>query len=121
MSLLLWILFAALLVYVFKGIIIVQQQQEVIIERMGRYEKTLKAGPNFIFPILEAPRGIYKKVTQRGLDGQNYYYVKSVDRIDLREQMYDFPRQNVITKDNVSITINALIYFQIVDAKSAVY
>ena len=76
---------------------------------MGRYEKTLRAGPNFIFPILEAPRGILKKVSQRGIDGSSYYYLKAVDRIDLREQMYDFPRQNVITKDNVSITINALI------------
>lgn len=84
-------------------------------------KKTLRAGPNFIFPILEAPRGILKKVSQRGIDGSSYYYLKAVDRIDLREQMYDFPRQNVITKDNVSITINALIYFQIVDAKSAVY
>ena len=121
MSLFLLILLVALLVYIFKGIIIVQQQQEVIIERMGRYEKTLTAGPNFIFPILEAPRGILEKVSQRGLDGTNYYYLKSTNRIDLREQMYDFPRQNVITKDNVSITINALIYFQIVDAKSAVY
>ena len=121
MGILLAILLVALLIYVFKGIIIVQQQQEVIIERMGRYEKTLRAGPNFIFPILEAPRGILKKVSQRGIDGSSYYYLKAVDRIDLREQMYDFPRQNVITKDNVSITINALIYFQIVDAKSAVY
>lgn len=39
----------------------------------------------------------------------------------MRESVYDFPRQNVITKDNVSIGINALIYFQIMDAKSAVY
>jgi len=115
------ILLAALLVYVFKGIIIVQQQQQVIIERMGRYLRTLNAGPNFIFPILDAPRGILKKVEARGMDGRNYYYTKSSDRIDLRETMYDFPRQNVITKDNVSITINALIYFQIIDAKSAVY
>ncbi len=120
MTLFLLILLVALLIYVFKGIIIVQQQQEVIIERMGRYEKTLRAGPNFIFPILEAPRGILKKVSQKSIDG-NFYYLKPVDRIDLREQMYDFPRQNVITRDNVSITINALIYFQIVDAKSAVY
>ena len=121
MTLFLLILLVALLIYVFKGILIVQQQQEVIIERMGRYEKTLRAGPNFIFPILEAPRGILKKVSQKGIDGRNFYYLKPVDRIDLREQMYDFPRQNVITRDNVSITINALIYFQIVDAKSAVY
>lgn len=121
MGIVLLILLVALLIYVFKGIIIVQQQQEVIIERMGRYEKTLHAGPNFIFPVLEAPRSILEKVTQRGFDGRNAYFLKSVDRIDLREQMYDFPRQNVITRDNVSITINALIYFQIVDAKSAVY
>ena len=121
MSLFLLILVILLFIYVFKGIIIVQQQEEVIIERLGRYEKTLKAGPNFIFPILDAPRGIAKKVTQRTLDGQTYSYLKETSKIDLRETVYDFPRQNVITKDNVSITINALLYFQIIDAKSAVY
>jgi len=121
MPILILILLVAIIVYVSKGIIIVQQQQEVIIERMGRYEKTLEAGLNFIFPILEAPRSILTKTTQRTFDGQSYAILKSVDRIDKREQMYDFPRQNVITEDNVSITINALIYFQIVDSKSAVY
>ena len=121
MEFVLIILLVAVAIYVLKGFIIVQQQQQVIIEKLGRYEKTLDAGLNFIFPILEAPRGILKKVSQKSLDGRNYYYLKSVDRIDLREQMYDFPRQNVITKDNVSITINALIYFQIVHSKSAVY
>ena len=121
MSLFLLILIIALVIYVAKGIIIVQQQQEVIIERMGRYEKTLEPGLNFIFPILEAPRSILTKVSSRGIDGQSYAYLKPVYRIDKREQMYDFPRQNVITEDNVSITINALIYFQIVDSKSAVY
>ena len=71
MGIFMLILLVALLIYVFKGIIIVQQQQQVIIERMGRYEKTLDAGPNFIFPILESPRGILKKVTSRGMDGHN--------------------------------------------------
>ena len=114
------VLLIAVLVYIFKGIIIVQQQQEVIVERLGSYEKKLEAGLNFIFPIFEAPRSILRKEWIQ--DGnRSYYVVRSVDRIDLREQIYDFPRQNVITKDNVSITINALIYFQIVDSKSAVY
>ena len=121
MEFVLIILLVAVAIYVLKGFVIVQQQQQVIIEKLGRYEKTLDAGLNFIFPILEAPRGILKKVSQKGMDGRNYYYLKAVDRIDLREQMYDFPRQNVITRDNVSITINALIYFQIVHSKSAVY
>lgn len=121
MSIFLLILIILLFIYVFKGIIIVQQQEEVIIERLGRYEKTLKAGPNFIFPILDAPRAIAQKLTQKGMDGRTYSYMKETSKIDLRETVYDFPRQNVITKDNVSITINALLYFQIIDAKSAVY
>lgn len=121
MTVLLWILIIALVIYVAKGILIVQQQEVVIIERLGKYEKMLESGLNFIFPILEAPRGMAKKISQRTLDGSVYSYTKEVSRIDLRETVYDFPRQNVITKDNVTITINALLYFQIVDAKKAVY
>ena len=115
------VLLVLVLLYVFKGIIIVQEQQEVIVERLGSYEKKLTAGLNFIFPILEAPRSILRKEWVRDGSEKGYSVLRSVDRIDLREQIYDFPRQNVITKDNVSITINALIYFQIVDSKSAVY
>lgn len=114
------VLLVAVLLYIFKGIVIVQEQQEVIVERLGSYEKKLTAGLNFIFPIFEAPRSILRKEWIHD-SGKNYAVLRAVDRIDLREQIYDFPRQNVITKDNVSITINALIYFQIVDSKSAVY
>ena len=104
-----------------KRVLIVQQQEVMIIERLGKYEKTLESGLNFIIPVFEAPRGMAKRVTQRGLDGTVYSYSKEVSRIDLRETVFDFPRQNVITKDNVTITINALLYYQIVDAKKAVY
>lgn len=109
------------IVYVVKGVIIVQQAEVVIVERLGKFEKILQPGINFIFPILEAPRGMSWKVTQRGIDGSMYSFVKEKTKIDLREAVYDFPRQNVITKDNVTISINAIIYFQIIDPKSAVY
>ncbi len=118
---LLWILIALAIIYVIKGVVIVQQAEVVIIERLGRFEKVLQSGLNFIIPILEAPRGMAWKVAQRGLDGTTFYYIKERTRIDLRESVYDFPQQNVITRDNVSIKINALLYFQIVDPKSAVY
>lgn len=121
MTVLLWILLVALIIYIAKGVLIVQQQEVMIIERLGKYQKTLESGLNFIIPILEAPRPMAKRVTQRGLDGVVYSYSKDVARIDLRETVFDFPRQNVITKDNVTITINALLYYQIVDAKKAVY
>ena len=121
MELFLLILLVAVIIFVIKGVIIVQQAEVVIVERLGKYERTLESGLNYIIPILEAPRAISWKVTQRSLDGTNYSYIKEKRKIDLRESVYDFPRQTVITKDNVSISINALLYFQIVDAKSAVY
>jgi regulator of protease activity HflC (stomatin/prohibitin superfamily) len=115
------ILAVLVLVYFIKGIVVVQQQEEVIIQRFGRYYRTLSAGFNFIFPILDAPRAITKRVTQRGTDGQVYNFFKLSERIDMRESVYDFPRQNVITKDNVSILIDTLLYFRITDSKKAVY
>ena len=114
-------LIAAAVIFVSKGVIIVKQAEVVIIERLGKFERVLESGLNLIFPILETPRPIAWKITQKGIDGKTYSYVKDKERIDLRETVYDFPRQNVITKDNVSISINALLYFQIIDPKSAVY
>ncbi len=116
-----WILILAVIVYVVKGLIIVQQAESVIVERLGKFERELSPGLNFIFPIWESPRRIAWKVTTRGANRESNSYIKEKLKIDLREAVYDFPRQNVITKDNVTISINALLYFQIVNAKSAVY
>ncbi len=109
------------LVAVAKGVIIVQQAEVVIVERLGKFDRVLQSGFNFIIPVIEAPRAIDWKVTQKGFDGSTYSMIQKRTKIDLREAVYDFPRQNVITKDNVSISINALLYFQIIDPKSAVY
>ena len=121
MFFLLVLLIVAAIVFVVKGVMIVEQQEVVIIQRLGKYLRTLNAGFNLIIPFLDAPRPIAKKVTKKTYDGNTYSYTMMSDRIDMRESVYDFPRQNVITKDNVSITINALLYFQIVDAHKAVY
>ena len=110
----LWILVAAVIVYIIKGVIIVQQAEAVIVERLGRFERELSPGFNFIFPIFEAPRSIAWKITQKLPNGESYSYIKERTKIDLR-------RQNVITKDNVTISINALLYFQVINPKSAVY
>ena len=114
-------LIALALIFVGKGVVIVQQAEVVIVERLGKFDRVLESGFNFIIPIIESPRAIDWKVTQKGFDGSTYSTIQKRTRIDLREAVYDFPRQNVITKDNVSISINALLYFQIIDPKSAVY
>ena len=115
------VLLLLVVIYVIKGVIIVQQAEAVIVERLGKFEKELGPGLNFIFPILETTRPIAWKFSRRDVNGNAYSYIREKTKIDLREAVYDFPRQNVITKDNVTISINALLYFQIVNPKSAVY
>ena len=117
-----WVVLVVLAVlYILKGIIIIQQAESVIVERLGKYERELEPGLNFIFPIFEAARPIAWKMTYKDAAGHSYSRIEERVKIDLRESVYDFPRQNVITKDNVTISINALLYFQIIKAKSAVY
>ncbi len=121
MPLVLLITLIAVIIYVLKGIIIVQQQEVMIIQRLGQYAKTLTPGLHWIVPVIEAPRKMLKIDKQKTMDGRTYSFINYTPRIDLRETVYDFPRQNVITKDNVTISINALLYFQIIDAKKAIY
>ena len=94
------------------ALVIIPQSETKIIERWGKWHATLKPGINIIIPIMDHAKEMV--VLQRG----RYTYS---NRIDLREQVYDFPSQNVITKDNIQMEINALLYFQIVDPYKAVY
>lgn len=119
------VVLAVLVVFVFflllKGVRIVKQSESVIIERLGKYHQTLTSGFNIIIPVIDAPRQIAWRYTQQGFNGEVVSVFKMQDTIDLRENVYDFPKQNVITRDNVVTEINALIYFQIMDPLKAVY
>ncbi|BDU50260.1 SPFH domain-containing protein [Haliovirga abyssi] len=108
-------------IFILRGIIVVRQAEVIVIERLGSYNRTLSNGLNFIIPIFETPRTVVWKYVKASLDNQSVYQTKNVTRIDLRETVYDFPKQNVITKDNVTIEINALLYFQITDPKKIAY
>lgn len=104
-----------------KGIRIVKQSEAMLIERLGKYHRTLESGINIVIPVIDRPRQINWRYTETGFNGEVISVFKLQDRIDLRENVYDFPKQNVITKDNVVTEINALIYFQIVDPLKSVY
>lgn len=100
------------LIFVKKTIVIIPQSETKIIERLGRYYATLRPGINIIIPFIDRAKEIVAMRNGR------YMYTNT---IDLREQVYDFDRQNVITKDNIQMQINALLYFQIVDPFKSVY
>ena len=100
------------LIFIKMSLVIISQSETKIVERLGKYHATLKPGINIIIPFIDKPKNIISLANGR------YVYT---NKIDLREQVYDFDKQNVITKDNIQMQINALLYFQIVDPFKAVY
>ncbi len=86
-------------VYTLTGVQKVDQGYNLIVQRLGKYHKTLEPGLNFIVPFLD----------------------RVVDTIEIKEIMLDIPPQEVITKDNVAITANAMAYVQVVRPDKAKY
>lgn len=109
------------IIFAAAGIKIVQQSETIVVERLGKYNRTLTSGINIIWPIVDRPRPIMWRYTREDYEGRTLVNKRLVSRIDLRESVYDFPKQNVITRDNVVTEINAILYFQITDPIKAVY
>ncbi|MEZ4814230.1 MAG: stomatin-like protein [Bdellovibrionota bacterium] len=99
-------------IVVLKFFVIVQQSEVILIERLGNYDRTLKAGFQLLIPFIERPRDMYWIFN--GI-------IELTTRIDTRETVLDVPEQAVITRDNVSIHIDAIMYVQIIDAFKASY
>ncbi|HOP57016.1 MAG TPA: SPFH domain-containing protein [Bacillota bacterium] len=98
-----------ILIYLGARIKIVPQATQYVIERWGSYYTTWNAGFHFLFPFLDRIRKTYNA---RGI---------MADSITLKEQVLDFPPQAVITKDNVTMQIDTVVFLQVTDAKQYVY
>ena len=95
---LLAIIAIVVIVVAFRSIRIVQPYQKGVIERLGRYQRTVQPGLTLIIP-----------------------FVDSIQKVDMREQVVDVPPQEVITKDNVVVTVDAIVYFEATDPVKLVY
>jgi regulator of protease activity HflC (stomatin/prohibitin superfamily) len=82
-----------------RSIRIIPQATAGVVERLGRYHKTINAGVNLVFPFIDVIRRT----------------------VDLREQVVDFQPQSVITEDNLVLSVDTVIYYQVTDAKNATY
>ncbi|MDX2024832.1 SPFH domain-containing protein [Microcella sp.] len=82
-----------------RSIRIVPQAYAGVVERLGRYRKTLQPGLNLLVPFIDRMRPL----------------------VDMREQVVSFPPQPVITEDNLVVSIDTVIYFQVTDARAATY
>ena len=99
-----------LLVIAIKTIRIVPQATVMLVERLGKFDKVANSGLNILIPFLDRPRAVYWTNARPG-----------VTSIDLREQYIDLPPQPVITRDNVTIHVDSVVYWQITDPVKAVY
>jgi len=99
-----------LLVIAVKSIRIVPQATVMLVERLGRFDKVANSGLNLLIPFLDRPRAVYWTNSRGGMTS-----------IDLREQYIDLPPQPVITRDNVTIHVDSVVYWQITDPVKAVY
>jgi regulator of protease activity HflC (stomatin/prohibitin superfamily) len=100
----------ALLIAAAKTIKIVPQSSVLLIERLGKFNRVAATGLNIIYPFLDSPRSVYWTNTRPGATS-----------IDLREQFIDLPPQSVITRDNVMVNVDSVVYWQITDPIKAVY
>jgi regulator of protease activity HflC (stomatin/prohibitin superfamily) len=100
---------------------IIGQAEVMVIERLGRFHRVARSGFNVLIPFVERPRTIDVRYFEADMGGTKRISAGSSARIDLREQVLNFPSQPVITKDNVTIDIDAVLYYRIADPQKATY
>ena len=103
-------LIISLFVVALKTVKIIPQSSVILIERFGKFNRLGSTGLNIILPFFESPRAVFWTNTRPG-----------TTQIDLREQYIDLPPQSVITRDNVMINVDSVVYWQVTDPTRAVY
>jgi regulator of protease activity HflC (stomatin/prohibitin superfamily) len=110
-----------LLLILAKSVKIIGQAEVIVVERLGRFHRVARSGLNILIPFIERPRHLDVRFSETDVAGLRRITSSSTSRIDLREQVLNFPSQPVITKDNVTIDIDAVLYYRIADPQKATY
>jgi len=106
---------------ILRGLRIVRQQENIVVERLGKYHHTAGPGIRVVIPFIERARQIQRVDLQVLPDGSAIEHLKWVDRISLQQLILDLRKQDVITKDNLQMSIDALMMYQIIEPYRAVY
>ena len=112
---------AFVIVLIVKSVRIIGQAEVMVVERLGSFNRVARAGLNFLIPFVERAKTIDVRFFESDVTGLKKIVASSTARIDLREQVLNFPSQPVITKDNVTIDIDAVMYYRVADPQKATY
>lgn len=106
----------------FRGAVVVRTGEVVLVERLGKYCRSLQAGLHFLVPVVEACRRYRWTRNQEDVrSGAVYRAITASFRVSTRVTTYDFPPVLVVTSDQIMVSINGVLWFQVVDAYKAVY
>ncbi len=98
MDLLIILIIIVIVIIAFKSLVILRPYEQGVVERLGKYNRTIASGLSIVFPFVEVVR-----------------------KVDLREQVVDVPPQEVITKDNTVVIVDCVIFYEVIDSFNAVY
>jgi regulator of protease activity HflC (stomatin/prohibitin superfamily) len=115
------VIIAAAAVLIAKSVRIIGQAEVMVVERLGSFNRVARSGLNFLIPFVERAKTIDVRFFESDVTGLKKIVASSTARIDLREQVLNFPSQPVITKDNVTIDIDAVMYYRVADPQKATY
>ena len=101
--------------------VMLQEKEAMVIERLGKFHRVIFSGFHILFPLFDRPRTMYWRFPIDPRTGEPGPVKVERKRIDLRETVYDFPEQKVITSDNAYIIIDGFILVRIIDPKKVVY
>ena len=104
-----------------KSIRIIGQAEVIVVERLGAFNRVARSGFNILVPFFERAKTIDVRYFESDVTGLKKIVSSTTSRIDLREQVLNFPSQPVITKDNVTIDIDAVMYYRVADPQKATY
>ena len=121
MSVFLGLIAAVVIVFLVKGVRIIGQAEVMVVERLGSFNRVARSGLNILIPFVERAKTIDVRFFESDVTGLKKIVASSTARIDLREQVLNFPSQPVITKDNVTIDIDAVMYYRVADPQKATY
>jgi regulator of protease activity HflC (stomatin/prohibitin superfamily) len=109
------------LLIISRSVRIIGQAEVMVIERLGRFHRVARSGLNILVPFVERPKTLDVRYLETAVGGARRLVASTTSRIDLREQVLNFPSQPVITKDNVTIDIDAVLYYRVADPQKATY
>ena len=121
MELFFGIIAVGIVVVIAKSVRIIGQAEVMVVERLGSFNRVARSGLNFLIPFVERAKTIDVRFFENDVSGLKKIVASRTARIDLREQVLNFPSQPVITKDNVTIDIDAVMYYRVADPQKATY